>query len=70
MSEVKKNLKRDWTVAPFMGLTLLGFVAATFDFVLLQNFSLQIFAAPGLILLIVRTYSHESEITIEEQSRI
>jgi protein-S-isoprenylcysteine O-methyltransferase Ste14 len=53
MSEVKKNLKRDWTVAPFMGLTLLGFVAATFDFVLLQNFSLQIFAAPGLILLIV-----------------
>jgi protein-S-isoprenylcysteine O-methyltransferase Ste14 len=53
MSEVKKNSKRDWTVIPFVGLTLLGFVAAILDFVFLQNFSFQIFAAPGLILLIV-----------------
>ena len=53
MSEIKKNLKRDWTVLPFMGLTLLGFVAAILDFVYLQNFSFQIFAIPGLILLVV-----------------
>jgi protein-S-isoprenylcysteine O-methyltransferase Ste14 len=54
MSEVKKYLKRDWTVIPFMGLTLLGFVAAILDFIFLQNFSFQIFAALGLILLIVK----------------
>jgi protein-S-isoprenylcysteine O-methyltransferase Ste14 len=53
MSEVKKYLKRDWIVIPFMGLTLLGFLAAILDFVYLQNFSFQIFAIPGLILLIV-----------------
>ena len=38
---------------PFMGLTLLGFVAAILEFVYLQNFSFQIFAIPGLILLVV-----------------
>jgi len=53
MSEAKKYFKRDWTVIPFMGLTLLGFVAAILDFVYLQNFSFQIFAVPGLFLLIV-----------------
>jgi protein-S-isoprenylcysteine O-methyltransferase Ste14 len=34
-------------------LTFLGFVAAILDFVFLQNFSFQIFAALGLILLLV-----------------
>ncbi|TRO47701.1 isoprenylcysteine carboxylmethyltransferase family protein [Candidatus Bathyarchaeota archaeon] len=53
MSEVKKYLKRDWTVIPFMGLTLLGFVATILDFVYLQNFNFQIFVIPGLILLVV-----------------
>jgi protein-S-isoprenylcysteine O-methyltransferase Ste14 len=53
MSEVKDYIKRDWTVIPFMGLTLLGFIAAILDFVYLQNFIFQIFAVPGLILLIV-----------------
>ena len=52
MSEVKKYLKKDWTVIPFMVLTLLGFVAAILDFVYLQNFSFQIFVIPGLILLL------------------
>jgi protein-S-isoprenylcysteine O-methyltransferase Ste14 len=53
LAEVKKTLKEDWTVIPFLGLTLLGFVAAILDFVFLQNFSFQIFAVPGLIFLIV-----------------
>jgi protein-S-isoprenylcysteine O-methyltransferase Ste14 len=53
MNEAKNTLKRDWTVIPFMGLTLLGFVAAILDFVYLQKISFQIFAVPGLILLIV-----------------
>jgi protein-S-isoprenylcysteine O-methyltransferase Ste14 len=53
LSEVKKYLKRDWTVIPFVGLTLLGFVAAILDFIYLQKLSLRIFAIPGIILLIV-----------------
>jgi protein-S-isoprenylcysteine O-methyltransferase Ste14 len=53
LTEVKKALKEDWTVIPFLGLTLLGFAAAILDFIFLQNFSFQIFAVPGLILLIV-----------------
>jgi len=53
MSEVKKTLKEDWTVIPFLGLTLLGFAAAILDFVYLQNFSFQIFTLAGLLLLLV-----------------
>ena len=53
MAEVEKTLKEDWTVIPFLGLTLLGFAAAILDFVFLQNFSFQIFALAGLLLLIV-----------------
>jgi protein-S-isoprenylcysteine O-methyltransferase Ste14 len=53
LAEVKKTLKEDWTVIPFLGLTLLGFAAAILDFIYLQNFSFQIFALAGLIMLIV-----------------
>ena len=53
MAEVKKTLKEDWTVIPFLGLTLLGFAAAILDFIYLQNFSFQIFALAGLLLLLV-----------------
>ena len=58
MSEAKDYMKRDWTVIPFTGLTLLGFIAAILDFVYLQNFIFQIFAVPGLILLIVGGLFH------------
>ena len=53
MSEVKKYLKRDWTVIPFLGLTFMGFAAAIIDFIYLKNFSFQIFALVGLLLLLV-----------------
>lgn len=53
MSEVKKTLKEDWTVLPFLGLTLLGFIAAILDFVYRQNFNFQVFAVAGLLLLLV-----------------
>lgn len=52
MSEAEKYLKKDWTITPFIGLTLLGFVAAILDFVYLQKLNLEIFAIPGIILLI------------------
>lgn len=53
MSEAKKSLREDWTVIPFMVLTLLGFAAAILDFVFLQGFSFQLFGAVGLFLLIL-----------------
>jgi hypothetical protein len=53
LSEVKNYLKRDWTAVPFVGLTLLGLAAAILDFIYLQKLSFQIFAIPGIILLIV-----------------
>jgi protein-S-isoprenylcysteine O-methyltransferase Ste14 len=53
MSEIKKTLKEDWTVIPFLGLTLLDFAVAIFDFVYLQNFSFKIFGGAGLLLLVV-----------------
>lgn len=53
MSVIKKGVKEDWTLVPFLGLTLLGFAAAILDFVYLQNFSFQVFAVAGLLLLVV-----------------
>ena len=52
MAEVKKTVKEDWTVIPFLGLTLLGFVAAILDFVYLQGFTFQVFAIVGLLMLL------------------
>jgi protein-S-isoprenylcysteine O-methyltransferase Ste14 len=53
MSEVKKSIKEDWTMIPFLTLTILGCIAAILDFVYLQNFNFQVFAVAGLFLLVV-----------------
>ena len=53
MSEFKKTGKEDWTLIPFLGLTLMGFAAAILDFVYRQNFSFQVFAVAGLLLLVL-----------------
>jgi len=50
--EMKKSIKEDWTVLPFLALTILGFIAAVIDFVYRQNFNFQIFAIIGLFLLL------------------
>ena len=54
MPELGKKLTEDWTVIPFLGLTLLGFAAAILDFVYRQNFNFQVFAIVGLLLLLTR----------------
>ena len=51
--EMKKSLREDWTVLPFLTLTLLGFAIAVIDFVFRQNFNLQVFGIAGLCLLLV-----------------
>ena len=53
LAETEKTLGEDWTVIPFLVLTLLGFAAAILDFVYLQNFNFQIFAIAGLLLLLI-----------------
>lgn len=50
--EMKKSLKEDWTALPFLSLTILGFVAAFIDFGFRQNFTFQVFAVVGLVLLL------------------
>lgn len=50
--EVKKSIREDWTVLPFLTLTILGFIAAILDFVYRQNFNFQVFAVAGLLLLL------------------
>lgn len=52
MSELKKNLREDWTIFPFLGLTLLGFATAILDFIYLQNFNFQVYGIVGFFLLI------------------
>lgn len=50
--EMKKSVKEDWTVLPFLALTVLGFIGAIIDFVYRQNFTFQVFAPIGLFLLL------------------
>jgi len=50
--EVKKSIREDWTVLPFLALTSLGFIAAVLDFVYRQNFNFQVYAIAGLLLLL------------------
>ena len=50
--EMKKTVREDWTVLPFLTLTLLGFIAAVLDFIYRQNFDFQVFAVAGLLLLL------------------
>jgi len=50
--EMKKTVREDWPVLPFLTLAILGFIAAVIDFVYLQNFSFQVFVVAGLFLLL------------------
>jgi len=51
--ELKKTIKEDWTLLPFLALTILGFIAAILDFAYRQNFIFQVYAVAGLLLLLV-----------------
>ncbi len=51
--KLKETIREDWTVLPFLTLTMLGFIAAILDFVYSQNFNFKTFAAVGLLLLLV-----------------
>ena len=43
----------DWTVFPFLGVTLLGFAVSVLEFIYLQGFTFQVYAVLGVLLLSV-----------------
>jgi len=56
MLRVKKSVKEDWTLLPFLVATSAGFIVAILDFVFLQNLRFQAFALVGLFLLLTGGY--------------
>ena len=53
MLKQEKLSKEDWTVAPFLGLSLLGFITTILDFIFLQGIAFKFMAIGGLILIIM-----------------
>ncbi len=56
MLKMRKSFKEDWTSIPFLVISGTGFVAAILDFAFLQNLTFQVFALPGLCLLLIGGY--------------
>lgn len=56
MLKMRKSFKEDWTLLPFLVVTVTGFAAAILDFVFLQNLTFQIFVLAGLCLLLIGGY--------------
>jgi protein-S-isoprenylcysteine O-methyltransferase Ste14 len=56
MLKLKKVVREDWTMLPFLMITSVGFVVAIVDFVFLQGFSFQVFAVVGFGFLLVGGY--------------
>jgi len=54
--DVRKSFQEDWTLLPFLTVTLLGFIVAVLDFVFLQNLKFQVTGLAGLLLLLVGGY--------------
>ena len=53
MIKQEKLSKEDWTVAPFLGLSLLGFITTILDFIFLQGIAFKLMTIGGLILIIM-----------------
>lgn len=56
MSKVRKSIKEDWTLLPFLGTVSTGFIVAILDFVFLQNLKFQVFALAGLFMTLIGAY--------------
>jgi len=53
---VRKSIREDWTLLPFLIIVTTGFVVAILDFIFLQNLTFQVVALAGLFLLITGGY--------------
>jgi protein-S-isoprenylcysteine O-methyltransferase Ste14 len=56
MLKERKSFKEDWTLLPYLVVSVTGYVAAILDFVFLQNLTFQVFALSGLCLLLIGGY--------------
>lgn len=56
MLRVKKSIKEDWALLPFLVVTSAGFLVAIFDFSFLQSLRVQPFALVGVFLLLTGGY--------------
>lgn len=53
---MKRSFREDWTLLPFLVITLTSFIVAILDFIFLQNLKVQIFALVGLPMLLTGGY--------------
>lgn len=69
MLEVKRSIKEDWALLPFLVTTSAGFVVAIVDFVYLQNLKFQVFGLVGLSLSAIGGYlRHRARLELKEKA--
>jgi len=56
VSGMRKSIREDWTLLPFLIIVTTGFVVAILDFIFLQNLTFQIAALVGLLLFTAGGY--------------
>ena len=54
--DVKRSLKEDWALLPFLIIIFAGFLVAIVDFVSIQNLQLQVFGLAGVLLFAIGGY--------------
>lgn len=66
---MKRSVKEDWALLPFLLTTSAGFIVAILDFVFLQNLQFQVFAFAGLLLSAVGGYvRHRSRLELKKKA--
>ena len=69
MLEVKRSVKEDWALLPFLLTTSAGFIVAILDFAFLQNMKFQVIALAGLLLSAVGGYlRHKARLELKKKA--
>jgi protein-S-isoprenylcysteine O-methyltransferase Ste14 len=53
---VKRSIKEDWALLPFLITRSAGAIVSVVDFIILQNFRFQVYGLVGVILSVIGTY--------------
>jgi len=56
MLEVKRSIKEDWVLLPFLVTRSAGAIVAIIDFIFLQNIRFQVYGLAGVLLSVIGTY--------------
>lgn len=66
---MKRSIKEDWTLLPFLITTSAGFIVAIIDFVFLQNLRLQVFGLAGVLLSVIGGYlRHKARLELKKKA--